>query len=162
MAPTIVLITGANSGIGKGLLEIYLARPNHTVVAANRNPNHESSIALEDIPKAEGTTLILVKLDATISTGAIEAIKSLEAQGINHLDIVIANAGISFIYPKVSEVRIEDMQKHTETNTYGVVRLFQATLPLMKQAKRPMLVTMGSSAGLLTVSLSNIPPSHNC
>lgn len=43
MAPIIVLITGANRGIGKGLLEKYLARPNHTVIGTVRDPDHESS-----------------------------------------------------------------------------------------------------------------------
>lgn len=38
MPPTIVLITGANRGLGKGLLKRYLALPNHTVIAANRDP----------------------------------------------------------------------------------------------------------------------------
>ena len=50
---TIVLITGASRGIGKGLLELYLAKSNHTVVAANRNPNHTTSKALADLPKAD-------------------------------------------------------------------------------------------------------------
>lgn len=41
MAPTTVLISGANRGIGKGLVERYLARDDHTVVATVRDPNGE-------------------------------------------------------------------------------------------------------------------------
>ena len=52
---TVVLITGANRGLGKGLLERYLGQPNHTVIAANRNPDHPSSKELGDVPKAEGS-----------------------------------------------------------------------------------------------------------
>lgn len=41
MAPTTVLISGANRGLGKGLVERYLARENHTVVATVRDPRGE-------------------------------------------------------------------------------------------------------------------------
>lgn len=41
MGPTTVLISGANRGLGKGLVERYLARDDHTVVAAVRDPSRE-------------------------------------------------------------------------------------------------------------------------
>ncbi|KAL9121203.1 MAG: hypothetical protein Q9187_002239 [Circinaria calcarea] len=138
MAPTVVLITGTNRGIGKGLLELYLAKPNHTVIAANRDPNHPTSKVLADLPKAEGTSLLLVKIDATVPTDPADAVKQLASNGIDHLDIIIANAGVAYIWPKVSEVKVEDMQKHTVPNTYGIIWLYQATLPLLKKSKNPM------------------------
>jgi len=150
MAPTIVLITGANRGIGKGLLELYLAKPNHTVIAANRDPNHATSRALADLPKAEGTSLLIIKIDATVSTDPADAVKQLASQGIDHLDIIIANAGIAYVWPKVSEVKVEDMQKHTIPNTYGIIWLYQATLPVLKKSKNPKWVSIGSSAAFLT------------
>jgi norsolorinic acid ketoreductase len=153
MAPTIVLITGTNRGIGRGLLELYLAKPNHTIIAANRDPNHPTSKALADLPKAEGTSLLLIKIDATVPTDPADAVKELASHGIDHIDILIANAGIAFIWPKVSEVKVEDMQKHTVTNTYGVIHLYQATLPLLKKSKNPKWVSIGSSAAFLTVSV---------
>ncbi|KAL9117323.1 MAG: hypothetical protein Q9187_006143 [Circinaria calcarea] len=153
MAPTIVLITGTNRGIGKGLLELYLAKPNHTVIAANRDPNHPTSKALADLPKAEGTSLLLVKVDATVPTDPADAVKQLASNGIDHLDIIIANAGVAYIYPKVSEVKVEDMHKHTVPNTYGIIWLYQATLPLLKKSESPMWVSMGSASAFLTVSV---------
>lgn len=68
MTPTVVLITGANRGIGKGLLELYLLKPNHLVIAANRDPEHATSKALATIPTADGTCLLVVKIDATVRT----------------------------------------------------------------------------------------------
>lgn len=157
MAPTIVLITGASRGIGRGLLELYLAKPNHTVIAANRNPNDANSKSLDGLPKAEGTSLLVVKVDATMATDPVDAVQQLAQRGINHLDIVIANAGIAYNYPKVSEVKVEDMQKHTVSNTYGVIWLYQATLPLLKRSSKPVWVSMGSGAGYLTVSIYETP-----
>lgn len=68
MTPNVVLITGANRGIGKGLLELYLLKPNHFVIAANRDPEHPTSKALAELPTADGTSLLVVKIDATVRT----------------------------------------------------------------------------------------------
>ena len=153
MAARIVLITGTTRGIGKGLLELYLAKPHHTIIAANRDPNHALSKALVDLPKAEGTSLLVIKVDATVPTDPTDAVKQLATHGIDHLDIVIANAAIAQIWPKVSEVKVEDMQKHIVPNTYGFIWLYQATLPLLKKSKTPTWVTIGSSGAFLTVSV---------
>lgn len=164
MAPTVVMITGANRGIGKGLLELYLAKPNHQVIAANRHPEHDTSKALLQLPRAEGTSILIIKVDATSATDPTDAVKRLAtSHGIQHLDILIANAGISYIWPKVSEVKVEDMQKHMLPNVYGFVWLYQAFLPLLKKSERvgPKWVTIGSSAGSLEVSSVFLERTHD-
>ena len=153
MAPTIVLITGASRGIGRGLLELYLAKPHHTIIAANRNPEHETSKALLALPRAEGTSLLIVKIDATSATDPTDAVKQLAGHGIHHIDILVANVGIALIWPKVSEVKVEDMERHMLPNVYGFVWLYQATLPLLKKSERPTWVTIGSSAAYMEVSI---------
>ncbi|TVY26063.1 Norsolorinic acid ketoreductase [Lachnellula hyalina] len=148
MAPTIVLITGANRGIGKGLLELYLLKPNHLVIAVNRNPEGPTSKALAELPTANGTSLLVVKNDATVPTDAAAAVKLLASKDIHHIDIVIANAGVAYVWPKVSELKTEDMQRHIVPNVYGNVWLYQAVLPLLKKSEKKMWVSIGSSAGL--------------
>ncbi|RYP78466.1 hypothetical protein DL769_003189 [Monosporascus sp. CRB-8-3] len=150
MAPTVVLITGTTRGIGKGLLERYLAKPNHTVISANRDPNLPASKALLDLPTAEGTTHLLVRIDCTVSTDPANAVRDLASKGIDYVDIIIANAGIALSWPKVSEVKTEEIQTHVENNIYGFIWLYQAFLPVLKRSKKPMWVTIGSCAAWLT------------
>jgi norsolorinic acid ketoreductase len=89
MPQTVVLITGGNRGLGQGLVRRYLALPNHTVIAGNRNPAHPTSKALPDLPLADGSKFIVVKIDATVHQDAIDAVKEFEEKhGIEHLDIV--------------------------------------------------------------------------
>ncbi|RYP57746.1 hypothetical protein DL769_009306 [Monosporascus sp. CRB-8-3] len=122
MAPAIVLITGANGGIGKGLLETYLAKPNHPVSAAIRDPNHSTSMALADLPRGEGSSLIVIKLIATLESGAVKAVKELEPRGVvDHLDIVVCNAGVSYKWPRACEVKIEDFHGHVVPDVYGLL-----------------------------------------
>ncbi|KAK0129241.1 hypothetical protein ONS95_001176 [Cadophora gregata] len=149
MTSTIVLISGANRGIGKGLLELYLAKPNHTVIAANRDPENAGSKALSNLTTGTESHLIIVKVDGSVENDALEAVQALSSQGIDHIDIVIANAGVSYAWPKVSELKIEDLQGHLVPNVFGVVRLYQATLPLLLKASKPKFGTIGSTAGCL-------------
>ncbi|KAI0179036.1 NAD(P)-binding protein [Hypoxylon sp. FL1284] len=150
MAPKIVLITGGNRGIGRGLVQLYLAKPNHTLIVANRDPEHPTSKSLAEIPKAEGTTLTVVKNDSTVPTDAANMVKHLASLGIDHLDILIANAGVAKLWCKVSEVTADQLQEHFDANVFGFIWLYQATLPLLKKAAKPMWVTIGSSAAFLT------------
>ncbi|KAJ6145029.1 hypothetical protein N7470_008924 [Penicillium chermesinum] len=153
MASTIVLITGANRGIGKGILELYLKKPNHTVIAATRDPSHSTSQGLAELPKAEGTSLVIVKIDALSPNDPAAAVKELASKGIGHIDILVANAGIALSWPKVIEVKVEDIQKHVDVNIYGFIYLYQAFRAVLKKAKAPKWVTIGSSSAFLTVSI---------
>lgn len=151
MVPTIVLITGANRGLGKGLLQRYLALPDHVVIAANRDPAHPTSQALADLPRGEGSRLIVVKVDARVDQDAFDAVKALqESHGIDRLDVVIANAGVSYAWPAVADLKIADLKGHIEPNVYGLVTLYQATRPLLRRSSgEPVFAPMGSTAGLL-------------
>ena len=154
MSPTIVLISGASRGLGRGLASVYLSRPNHVVIAATRNPNDAPSKSLANLPKGEGSKLIIVKIDSKSESDPAAAVKEIEAQGIDYLDIVIANAGIAAVFPTVADLKISDIAEHTSVNTFGVVLLYQATVALLRQSANPnpKWMTMGSSAGWLEVS----------
>ncbi|KAH0293725.1 nor-1 [Aureobasidium namibiae CBS 147.97] len=142
-----ILISGANSGLGLSLLERYLSRPDTTVIATVRDPTKQQS--LHDIPKASGSKLIIVKVESRSDTDALEAVSSISNQGINHLDVVIANAGYYTppADPKVAKITAKDLLEHVDVNTAGPIRLFQATLPLLQKAEKPIFAYMSSMAG---------------
>ena len=149
MPQTVVLITGGNQGLGEGLVRRYLALPNHTVIAGTRNPAHPTSKALWDLPVADGSSLIVVKIDATVHQDAFDAVKDLEEKHrIEHLDIVIPNAGICNAWPSIFDLKLSDLQAHSEANVYGFISLYQATRALLKKSKKgPQPIAMGSNAG---------------
>lgn len=49
---------------------------------------------------------------------------------IDHIDILIANAAIAFIWPKLEDVQIDDIRAHFKTNVYGFVQVYEAFFPL--------------------------------
>ncbi|KAG9520062.1 hypothetical protein KCU93_g7838, partial [Aureobasidium melanogenum] len=100
-----VLTTGANKGLGRGFVEKYLVRPGC----------------------CEGSKLVLVKIESTSETDALEAVRSIESQGILHLDFVIANARV-----------------------FKAGAFLEATLPLLKAAKQPRFIAISSAVSTIT------------
>lgn len=103
------------------------------------------------LPAASGSKVILVKVESTSETDAKDAISTLSSHNISHIDIVIANAGIfrTDAFHKVSEMKTSDLLEHVDVNVAGVVRLFQATLPLLDKADKPIFMPVSSIVGSL-------------
>jgi hypothetical protein len=112
MDSAIVPNTRASRGLGEGLLELYVAKLNHTVVASVRDPNHGTTEAPTELPTAEGYALLIIKVDSTIQADAADGVKQLTANGIDHIDIIIINTSIAYAWPKASEVRVDNMKEH--------------------------------------------------
>lgn len=151
-----ILISGASRGLGRGLVERYLARPGNTVIAAVRNLDSPDTKTLLELPRGEGSRLSVIKIDSNLEADHAEAVKTLESDGIGSLDVVVANAGISGIHPAVSDVKITDVQNFINTNVFGVLRLYQTMLPLLLTSSKPRWVTMGSLAGSIQVCPWNL------
>lgn len=136
---TVVLITGSNRGIGLGFVKAYLARPNHTVIAAVRDPSKSKGV-FESLTPASNSRVIVVRIDSTdrgSAKAAIEEIQQQQQHGINHLDVVIANAGISKenALGDIRDFNIDTLSEHHEVNTVAPVALYQATRPLLQKSR---------------------------
>ena len=132
--------------IGNGFVKKYLARPHSTVIGTVRDPSATTTKALHDLPKAEGSRIIVVKIESTSETDALEATKGLSAHNIDHIDIVVANAGIFSLstFQKVSEMKTSDLLHHCDINVAGTIRLFEAVLPLLEKAALPKFMAVSS------------------
>ncbi|KAM3074406.1 hypothetical protein ACMFMG_002787 [Clarireedia jacksonii] len=144
---TIYLITGANRGIGLGLVSNFLARENAIVVAAVRSPT-ASANAFATLPVGTSSKLIVVKIDSTVLSDAADAVKELkEVHGIRRLDVVVANAGIATHFGTILDVTPSQVQEHIDTNFHGPFSLFQAVFPLLDASSRPRFCLPGSVIG---------------
>ncbi|MDQ1527690.1 MAG: hypothetical protein QOG18_2303 [Microbacteriaceae bacterium] len=112
----VVLVTGANRGIGRALVEEALARGARRVYAGTRQP----------LAHADGrvTPLILDVTDAAQIQAAVEAVESL--------DILINNAGVA-LYDDLSDRAT--IEAHLAVNLFGTYAVTQAFLPLLTQSR---------------------------
>ncbi|CAN9319653.1 unnamed protein product [Alternaria alternata] len=144
---TTVLITGANRGIGQGLVSAYLGRANTTVIAAVRNVATAES--LKSLPKSSGSQLIVIEIDVASSDSIRRGIKSLTAEyELDSLDTVIANAGMAIKSPKLIEMATQDIQRFVDVNAYGQLELFRAVFPLLRRSKKAAKAAYGASKAL--------------
>jgi len=128
-----VLITGANRGIGRALVDEALRRGAKRVYAGSRGPLR---IADERVTS--------LTLDVTSVAQIQQA-----AHEIDSLDVLINNAGIA-IYDDLSDLEVTE--KHLAVNFVGPLRMTQAFLPQLKRAKGAIVNNL-SLVGLAALPL---------
>ncbi|RDW86898.1 SDR family oxidoreductase [Aspergillus mulundensis] len=129
------------TGIGKGLVTHYLAHPDTTVIATVRDPTSAKAKELYTLPRGNGSRLVIVALTADSPTSAADAASEIQtAHQIEHIDVVIANAGICEHWGPLVEAAESDVLSHFEVNTLGPLRLFKAMAPLLQKAAAPKFI----------------------
>ncbi|KZT50012.1 NAD(P)-binding protein [Calocera cornea HHB12733] len=149
MAPTVYLISGANRGIGLGLVQQLAARENVVVFAGVRNPSAAKDLqALEVSHPGKIYTVKLTSVNKEDNEAAVQKIKTVAGR----LDVVIANAGVGDSYAPSDKVPLDDMRSHYEVNVLGPLVLFQAAWPLLKASQTPKFIVVSSLAGSIEVA----------
>ena len=132
------------TGIGRGMLNHYIAESNNTIIAAVRDPS--TSQGLLSLPKGANTKVIIVKIDSASKIDPYTAISTLQFQGISHIDVVISAAGIAKLNT-VEDVPLEEFEEMLMVNAISVMLLYKATLPLLRKAEKPAKFAFISAAG---------------
>ena len=117
----IVLITGANSGIGNALAEKLIAE-NYFVIGTSRN---------RKIENIKSENLFVIELDLT-NQKSIEKANSIIRTKFNGIDILVNNAGIAPDLDK-TEPDLQSLRSTFETNVFGLVNFTETILDLVNQ-----------------------------
>ncbi|TGJ77097.1 hypothetical protein E0Z10_g10786 [Xylaria hypoxylon] len=148
---TVVFITGVGRGIGRGLLEAYLLRPNYTVIGSIRDKHAPIANELNQLPKAKGSKLVIVSIEATSATDVPKAVDDLASAGIDHIDIAIPNSGFTPTPGPLDAIDVSDVTKAISINAVGPVYLYQGLIPLLEKSKKsPKWAAMSTAAASIT------------
>src|SRR5258708_5663628 len=134
-ADSVVLVTGASSGIG-AIAAAFLAERGYRVYAGARSA--VTAAGVEPIA-------LDVSDDASV-TRAIEAILAKEGR----LDILVNNAGFG-IAGAIEDTSIDEARAQFDVNFFGVLRMCRAVLPAMRPRKAGYIVNIGSIGGLIAI-----------
>ncbi|MBL7546170.1 MAG: SDR family oxidoreductase [Bdellovibrionaceae bacterium] len=143
-----VLVTGATSGFGKGLVTALLEK-GYNVVATGRSLIGRQDVFAHEREKYK-TQLVELDLDVT-SAADMKAIEEYFRQ--RPLDVLINNAGFAIFGP-VEECSEEKLRKQFEVNVFGVFLLTQKLLPALRHAKGH-IINFSSAFGLMGFPLSS-------
>jgi NAD(P)-dependent dehydrogenase (short-subunit alcohol dehydrogenase family) len=131
IADKTVLVTGANRGLGRALVDEALRRGAKRVYAASR----QSMV----VPDDRVTPLVLDVTDASQIKGAVDRVESL--------DILINNAGVS-VHDDLSDRSA--FEQHLAVNLYGTLDVTQAFLPSLTRSHGAVVnvVSLGAVAAV--------------
>ncbi|QEN15243.1 SDR family NAD(P)-dependent oxidoreductase [Mycolicibacterium sp. ELW1] len=138
----VILVSGASRGLGRAITEAALDAGQY-VVAGVRSPS-----ALDDLAAREPERLAVVALDVT-NDDQVHAAVDTAVQRWGRLDVLVNNAGYANM-GAAEDVAFDDFRAQVETNFFGVVRLTQAALPVMRAQRAGHIIQISSVGGRLT------------
>jgi NAD(P)-dependent dehydrogenase (short-subunit alcohol dehydrogenase family) len=135
---TVVLITGASSGVGQSTARLLSQRGYKVFGTSRRSTTAESTPAVEMLP-------LDVRADDSVRA-CVDAVVNRSGR----LDVVINNAGYE-LAGALEELSSEEARAQFETNFFGVVRMVNAVLPLMRRQQRGHIINVSSLSGLSAI-----------
>jgi NAD(P)-dependent dehydrogenase (short-subunit alcohol dehydrogenase family) len=155
----IALITGANRSIGLETARqlaklgyfVYLGcRDLHKGQETEKQLNYEGFANIESL-----------KIDISNSASVVTAREGL-GQKIDHLDVLINNAGISGGFPQAaSSTNLDVIRKVFDTNFFGTIHVTQTFLDMLKKSDAPRIVNVTSGLASLTLQSDMSWPFYN-
>jgi NAD(P)-dependent dehydrogenase (short-subunit alcohol dehydrogenase family) len=161
----IALVTGANQGVGRQVAKELVAT-GITVLVGSRNFERGAAAATEIGPGA-----IPLQLDVTDRVSISTAAERIRKE-FGRLDLLVNNAAISNTrmgslslqeYAKItlaSNASLDEVRAVWEANVFGVLAVYQAMLPLLRQSSDARIVNVSSGVGSLTANADPAYPYH--
>jgi NAD(P)-dependent dehydrogenase (short-subunit alcohol dehydrogenase family) len=137
---TIILITGANKGLGREAARRLIGL-GHTVLLGARDPERGAAAAA-----ALGARFVPIDVtdDASVAAAAADV-----AEHEGSIDVLVNNAGVHGPFGDPSALTGADALDVFEVNLVGVVRTTGAFLPLLRRSADPAIVNVSSGMGSL-------------
>jgi NAD(P)-dependent dehydrogenase (short-subunit alcohol dehydrogenase family) len=164
-AARVALVTGANQGVGLQVATELVAN-GLTVLLGSRNFERGKVAAREIGPGA-----VAMQLDVTDGISIAAAAERIRTE-FGRLDLLVNNAGISKTTPgsfspeeyaktrSASNASLDEIRAVWETNVFGVLAVYQAMLPLLRESSDARIVNVSSGVGSLTTNADPAYPYH--
>lgn len=138
----VILLTGASSGIGYDTAET-LAKQGHKVYAAARR--------LERMEPLKEYGVKPLQMDVTNEDSMKQGVEAvLQAEG--RIDVLVNNAGYGY-FGAIENVSLEEARRQVEVNVFGLARLTQLVLPIMRAQGSGRIINTSSIAGKMVIYL---------
>ena len=153
------LITGANKGIGYETAKQLLQEGFYVYVGSRDLENGVN--AVEQL-KSEGLYQVeAIQLDVT-DDKSVSSARAIVGSKRPHLDVLINNAGINGGSPYTAlEASAAQFEATFGTNVFGVARVTQAFIDLLRKSTQPRIVNVSTSVGSLSLQSNPDWPAYD-
>jgi NAD(P)-dependent dehydrogenase (short-subunit alcohol dehydrogenase family) len=138
----VAIVTGSSSGIGYAT-SLLLARNGFHTYATMRNIGRSADV--QEIAYKERLPLEVIQLDVNDDASIRDSIEKVESEN-ERIDVLVNNAGYGLV-GAFEDLSVEEIKSQFETNFFGVIRLTQQVLPIMRKQKSGTIVNISSGAG---------------
>jgi NADP-dependent 3-hydroxy acid dehydrogenase YdfG len=141
---TVILITGASSGIGRACAMAFAEAGARLILCARRKTRlQDLSVELRARFDAD---CFIVELDVRDRKAVQQAFNRLPDEWQN-IEILVNNAGLSRGLDKLHEGDVEDWEEMIDTNVKGLLYVSREVVPGMVKRESGTIVNIGSIAG---------------
>ena len=140
----IALITGATSGIGRAVADIFAENKYNLIVTGRRSERlQELKAALE---RQHGISVLALCFDVRDNDEVVRNIASLPVEWRN-IDVLVNNAGLAVGLNHIQDGVLDDWERMIDTNIKGLLYITRAVSPLMVARNSGHIVNICSVAG---------------
>lgn len=140
----IALITGATSGIGRAVADIFAENKYNLIVTGRRSERlQELKAALE---QQHGISVLALCFDVRDNDEVVRNIESLPVEWRN-IDVLVNNAGLAVGLNHIQDGVLDDWERMIDTNIKGLLYVTRAVSPLMVARNSGHIVNICSIAG---------------
>ena len=144
-----VIVTGASSGIGRGITVKLIKEYNCTVLGVARSEEKMKSLVAELGEYGDRLTYRL--FDVSKRDNWKSYAEHLQEKGIKP-DILINNAGILPEFKSFERFSAEEFENTIGVNFYGAVYSIKELLPIILESSTPAIINIDSSAALMPLA----------
>ncbi|GIO12734.1 3-ketoacyl-ACP reductase [Cohnella xylanilytica] len=139
----VAVVTGAASGMGKAIAELYAKEGAKVVVS---DLNEEGAKAVAEGIRASGGQAVAIKTNVA-ELGDINAMIDTAVSEFGTLDILVNNAGIMDNMAAVGDVEDARWDLIFDVNTKAVMRAIRKALPIFLEKGKGVIVNTASTGG---------------
>ena len=140
---SVALITGANRGIGRTMVEAFVGKGARKIYAGARNVT-----TLQDLTTAHPGVVESIELDITDHSAVARA-----ATACQDVDLLINNAGISHVVGLIAAKTLDNARAEMETNYFGTLAMCRSFAPVLRSNGGGCIVNVLSVLSQVTLPL---------
>lgn len=148
-----ILITGATSGFGYAIAQLFAKNNYHVIITGRRKERLEA--LKQELEQQFNVVVTPLCFDVRDKEAVRNAIQSLTEQQI-HIDILVNNAGLASGLASIDEGDTDDWELMIDTNVKGLLFMSRQVLPLMRERRKGHIFNIGSTAGKLVYKNGNV------